>query len=220
MQVSGALMCRFCIARQLDTTRQACWHTTYTFARKCCLGFSIFILLLRQIISAMNRKDFLLNTVVGGSAITLAPFKSFAKFAADPVPYSADIVKEFVIAGHGNLPRVKEMLEQYPNLVFARHDWGNGDFEEAIEGAGHVGNKEIARFLIAQGARANMYVLTMLGETATVKSLLEKYPSQLNGKGPHGFTLLHHAIKGGEEAMELLEYIKAKGLTEMQYKIK
>ena len=168
----------------------------------------------------MNRKNFLFNTFMGSSLVTLAPFNSFAKFETEPEPYNTDIVKEFVIAGHGNLSRVKELLEQYPNLIFARHDWGNGDFEEAIEGAGHVGNKDIARFLIAQGARANMYVLTMLGETAMVKSLLEKYPSQLNGKGPHGLTLLHHAIKGGEDSAELLEYLKAKGLTEMQYKIK
>jgi len=157
---------------------------------------------------------------MGSSLITLAPFNSFARSINEPEPYNTDIVKEFVIAGHGNLSRVKELLEQYPNLIFARHDWGNGDFEEAIEGAGHVGNKDIARFLIAQGARANMYVLTMLGETAMVKSLLEKYPSQLNGKGPHGLTLLHHAIKGGDDSVELLEYLKSKGLTEMQYKIK
>ena len=161
-----------------------------------------------------------MNTLTGASSIAFAPLSSFAKYSTDPEPYKLEMVKEFVIAGHGNFPRVKEMLEQYPNLIFCRYDWGNGDFEEAIEGAGHVGNKEIARFLIAQGARANMYALTMLGETTIVKSILEKYPSQLYGKGPHGFTLLHHAIKGGEDAKELLEYVQSKGLTEMQYKIK
>ena len=28
------------------------------------------------------------------------------------------------------------MLSEYPNLIYSRYDWGNGDFEEAIEGAG------------------------------------------------------------------------------------
>jgi ankyrin repeat protein len=143
-----------------------------------------------------------------------------AKTKAAPEPYKLEVVKEFVGAGHGNLARVKEMLEEYPNLLYSRYDWGNGDFEEALEGAGHVGNKEIAQYLIGRGARPNIFVLTMLGETVIVKSFLEKYPVLLNSLGPHGFTLLHHATRGGEEAKELLDYFQSKGLTEMQIKIK
>jgi ankyrin repeat protein len=143
-----------------------------------------------------------------------------AKTKAAPEPYKLEVVKEFVGAGHGNLARVKEMLEEYPNLLYSRYDWGNGDFEEALEGAGHVGKKEIAQYLIGRGARPNIFVLTMLGETVIVKSFLEKYPVLLNSLGPHGFTLLHHATRGGEEAKELLDYFQSKGLTEMQIKIK
>jgi hypothetical protein len=112
------------------------------------------------------------------------------------------------------------MLEAYPNLLYCRYDWGNGDFEEAIEGAGHVGNKEIAQFLIEKGARPNIYVLTMLGETAIVRSIVEKYPSLLNGRGPHGLSLLHHAKAGGDPSRELYIYFGEKGLTEMKFKIK
>lgn len=168
----------------------------------------------------MNRKHFLFNTAAAGAAIFAGPTQSMAKALTDPEPYKIDIVKEFVIAGHGKLDRVKEMLAQYPNLVFSRYDWGNGDFEEAIEGAGHMGNKEIANYLIENGARPNLFVLTMLGETAIVKSAIEKYPSLLRAKGPHGLSLLHHATKGGEAGKELLDYFKLKGLSEMQYKIK
>ncbi|HMU11132.1 MAG TPA: hypothetical protein PKC54_14070 [Ferruginibacter sp.] len=167
----------------------------------------------------MNRKNFLINSSAGVTALMLDPFQSFSR-TPDPEPYKTDIVKEFVIAGHGKLDRVKEMLAEYPNLLYCRYDWGNGDFEEAIEGAGHLGNKEIARYLIEKGARPNIYILTMLGETAIVRSIIEKYPSLLNGKGPHGFTLLHHATKGGEDAKELLEYFKEKGLKDMQIKIR
>jgi len=168
----------------------------------------------------MNRKNFLLNSTTAGAAILINPLQLLAGKKQDPEPYKMDIVKEFVIVGHGKLDRVKEMLEEYPNLLFCRYDWGNGDFEEAIEGAGHVGNKEIAQFLIEKGARPNLFVLTMLGETAIVKSAVEKYPALLNAQGPHGLTLLHHATKWGENAKELLDYFRSKGLTEIQIKIK
>lgn len=167
----------------------------------------------------MNRKKFLLNSSAGATAFMLDPFRSFSR-TPDPEPYKPGIIKEFVVAGHGKPDRVKEMLAEYPNLLYCRYDWGNGDFEEAIEGAGHLGNKEIARYFIEKGARPNIYVLTMLGETTIVRSIIEKYPSLLNGKGPHGFTLLHHAIKGGDDAKELVEYFKEKGLKDMQIKIR
>jgi hypothetical protein len=58
------------------------------------------------------------------------------------------IVREFVIVSHFNLNKVKEMLHYYPNLIYAKHDWGNGGFKEAIEGAGYKGNKEGTNYLI------------------------------------------------------------------------
>jgi hypothetical protein len=166
----------------------------------------------------MNRKYFLFNSIASTTAFMIHPFSSIAQ-TENPPPYSSDVVKEFVAVGHNNLPRVKEMLVQYPNLLYCRYDWGNGDFEEAIEGAGHVGNKDIANYLIEKGARPNIYVLTMLGETEIVKSILTKFPNLINGLGPHGFTLLHHAMKGGDASKELLEYFKEKGLKETRIKI-
>ena len=166
----------------------------------------------------MNRKYFLHASALAGASMVISPIKSWARMESEPYP--VDIVKDFVIAGHGKLDRVKELLEQYPNLIYSRYDWGNGDFEEAIEGAGHVGNKEIAEWLIEKGARPNLFVMTMLGETAIVKSVIEKYPSLLQAKGAHGLTLLHHAMKGGERSKELGDYFREKGLVEMQIKIR
>jgi len=168
----------------------------------------------------MNRKNFLINSAAGATALVIDPFKTIAGSVNDIEPYKLDIVKQFVIAGHGKPDEVKQMLEDYPNLLYCRYDWGNGDFEEAIEGAGHVGNKEIARYLIEKGARPNIFVLTMLGEIQIVKAILEKYPSLLNAKGAHGLTLLHHAKAGGESSNELLSFFEEKGLKEMQIKIK
>ena len=111
------------------------------------------------------------------------------------------------------------MLVQQPNLLYAAWDWGGGDFETALEAAGHVGNKDIANHLLNLGARPNLFVLTMLGKTSLVKLHLEAFPQLLNSKGPHGFSLLHHAQRGGADAKELLDYLTAKGLKETRFSL-
>jgi ankyrin repeat protein len=163
----------------------------------------------------MNRKNFLVQAALGTSGVIAAPYflsgqNNQAK--ADPLP--AEKVKEFVIAGHNSLDKVKLLLAEFPTLLYATWDWGNGDFETALEGAGHMGNKEIANHLIGLGARTNLFVLTMLGKTQIVKPYLETFPQYLNARGPHGLTLLHHAQKGGDDAKELLDYLQSKGLKE------
>ena len=138
----------------------------------------------------------------------------------EPAPFSTDLVKEFVKAGHGDFPRVKAMLQEHPNLIYAKFDWGNGDFEAAIEGAGHVGNKEIANYLIEAGSRVTLYVLTMLGKTELVRPVLEAYPQMVYAKGPHGFTFLHHAKVGGEDSAQLYDWLQQKGLKEDWVKLR
>lgn len=167
----------------------------------------------------MNRKNFLQKVAIGTGSIIATPYLlSGQTIPAQPPskgdPLPAEKVKEFVGAGHNNLDKVKSLLVELPTLLYATWDWGGGDFETAIEGAGHVGNKEIANHLISQGARTNLFVLTMLGKTAIVKSYLETFPQYLSARGPHGLTLLHHAQRGGEDAKELLEYLQSKGLKE------
>ena len=163
----------------------------------------------------MNRKKFLQQSMAGAGLIVGAPLLASARswsIENDPLP--PEKVKEFVIAGHGNFDQVKKMLGEMPTLLYATWDWGGGDFETALEGAGHVGNKEIANYLIGVGARTNLFVLTMLGKTSIVKNFLDTFPQYLNASGPHGFTFFHHAQKGGDDAKELLEYFQSKGLTE------
>jgi ankyrin repeat protein len=163
----------------------------------------------------MNRKHFLQQAMIGTGGAIAAPYLLFGqnnKSKGDPLP--AEKVKEFVGAGHNNLDKVKSLLAEVPTLLYATWDWGGGDFETALEGAGHVGNKDIANYLIGSGARTNLFVLTMLGKTQIVKAYLEAYPQYLNARGPHGFTLLHHAQRGGDDAKELLEYLQGKGLKE------
>ncbi|TRX62598.1 ankyrin repeat domain-containing protein [Fulvivirga sp. M361] len=168
----------------------------------------------------MDRKLFIKTGITASLGLSALPIFTNARWQTDPEPLKTATVKEFVVAGHKDLNKVKEMLTDHPNLIYSRYDWGNGDFEEAIEGAGHLGNKEIARYLIAQGARVNLMVLTMLGKTDLVKPVLEEYPELLFSKGAHGFTLLHHAKVGGEEAKELYAYLTERGLTKTNIKIR
>ena len=163
----------------------------------------------------MDRRNFVARTVLGlplfGS--TLLRAQDVTK-PASPARLPDDLVKEFVRVGHNDLEAVQRMLKDAPGLLNASWDVGGGDYETALEGAGHVGDREIAEFLIGQGARANIFVFTMLGRTMEVKALLEAFPSLLRSKGPHGLTLLHHAQRGKEAAAELFEHITKLGLTE------
>lgn len=157
----------------------------------------------------MNRKHFL-------SAISLVPFSyglGNTVIPTKPViqekPGSLDgvLVKEFVIAGHSDLEKLKQMLDFTPGLLNSSWDWGAGDFETALEGAGHMGRTDIAQYLISKGGRINLFCAAMLGNLEMVKSTLSTYPSLKDSKGPHGLKLKHHAEKGGENAREVLEYL-------------
>ena len=164
----------------------------------------------------MNRKSFLNQATLGTAGLLTIPGLIMSQTrnvtAADPLP--PEKVKEFVTAGHGDMAKVKALLEEMPTLLYATWDWGGGDFETGLEGAGHVGAKDVANYLIGLGARTNLFVLTMLGKTQVVKAYLEAYPGYINARGPHGLTLLYHAQKGGEDAKELLDYLQSKGLKE------
>jgi len=128
-----------------------------------------------------------------------------------PAPLSAELVQDFVKNAHGNFDRVKELLEKNPTLLNASWDWGNGDFESGMEAAGHTGRVQIAEYLLSKGARMNIFCAAMLGRMDIVKPTLEAYPNLKLSKGPHGLALIHHAEKGGENAKEVLAYLKEIG---------
>ncbi len=132
----------------------------------------------------------------------------------EPDQLDPKLVEEFVRVAHSDFDSVKSMLSETPHLLNSAWDWKNGDFETAIGAAGHMGRKDIAEFLITKGARFDVFVLTMLGYTEIVKKTLQINPELVFSLGPHGFTLLHHAKQGGENAAELYDFFISKGLTE------
>lgn len=121
------------------------------------------------------------------------------------------LVNEFVMAAHGDLEQVKEMLGQTPTLLNATWDWGSGDFESALGAAAHTGSRDIALYLIEKGARPDLFVATMLGQLAVVQAILSAFPAAIGSKGAHGIPLLTHAKMGGEHAQEVLTYLESLG---------
>ena len=168
----------------------------------------------------INRKRFLTSIAVISGA-SLMPNKIFPFQSQDEPkgPIDKNVVHEFVKVSHNDFDRAKEILSKYPHIINSAWDWGDGDFETAIGAAGHMGHRDYALYLISQGARTDVFVLAMLGQTEIVKSMLSQYPNLLNSLGPHGFTLLHHAKQGKEHSAELYEFLQSKGLKETIVKI-
>ena len=101
----------------------------------------------------LTRRSFL-HLAAGSSSALILPFTIItAQKKEKPPALSLDLVKEFVGAGHGNLEKTKTMLEENPGLLNASYDWGGGDFEMAIGGAGHMGRGDIAEFLISKALK-------------------------------------------------------------------
>lgn len=161
--------------------------------------------------TTLDRRAFLVTALVAGSSVLASAQPTPpSNLPAQPVsgtepkrkaPLELPQVKEFVVAGHGNLPKVKEMLSAEPMLINAAWDWGAGDWETAIGGAAHTGNRELALHLLDAGSRFDLYSAAMLDEVAAVTALLQLHPALANTRGPHGFTLLYHVGYSGNPAL-------------------
>lgn len=161
-----------------------------------------------------TRRDFVIQTM-NGLVLCASPMAA-AQVGQQPIPkrpdpLSASLVQDFVRRAHADMSGTKALLAEQPALLNATWDWGGGDFETGLGGAGHMGNREIAEFLIGQGARIDIFVAAMLGRLDIVRPLLAAWPGLLQSRGPHGITLLRHARAGGEGAKEVAEYLESLG---------
>lgn len=160
--------------------------------------------------SENNRRQFLKS--IAASALILPSWPLLAQ-QQRPDALKGELVKDFVIKGHNDLEGTKKLLEESPGLLNAAWDWGGGDFETALGGAGHMGRADIAEYLISKGARMDIFVASMLGKLDIVKGIAAAYPEVLNSRGPHTLSLVFHAEKGGPKALAVLEFFTSKGLT-------
>src|SRR5947207_2973665 len=81
-----------------------------------------------------------------------------SSLASDAFPaQDPALVREVVGVSHRDLKRVRELVERQPALARAAIDWGFGDWEACLDAASHTGNKAIAEFLLANGARPTIF---------------------------------------------------------------
>ncbi len=156
--------------------------------------------------SLPTRRHFVKSSVFG--VLTISTTAACAK-SIQPVvqPESAEEKKLFyrypslddesvsavVGAAHTNIDKVKNLVNNRPELANAAWDWGFGDWESAIGAAAHMGRKDIAEFLMSHGARPDHFTFAMLGELDALKAMLTARPGLQKVPGPHGIPLLQHA---------------------------
>src|SRR5262245_65333050 len=152
----------------------------------------------------VSRRSFL-----SASSLLLAPATARADVIRNDFPsHAPELVEEMVAVSHNNFARVKELVGRQPALAKVSFDWGFGDWETPIDAASHIGNREIAEFLIANGARPTIFTAAMLGQLDVVKAAIAASPGVQRVKGPHSITLLRHAVAGGPKAQAVVDYLK------------
>lgn len=119
------------------------------------------------------------------------------------------LAQDFVIFAHSDIDKVKMLLDREPGLINASIDWGAGDWETALGGASHMGQREIVELLLSRGARIDIFCAAMMGQLEAVKAFLTLQPTLIDAKGPHGFSLHFHAQVGGDEAKPTLDYLQS-----------
>jgi hypothetical protein len=134
-----------------------------------------------------------------------------------PAPYhefpSQDATKVLAVVGasHRNLAKVKELVTASPALAKCAWDWGYGDWETPLGAASHVGQPQIAEYLMEHGARPDIFTFAMLGDLAAVKAIVGAHPGIQKTLGPHGITLMTHASNGGDRAVAVVDYLTKLG---------
>jgi ankyrin repeat protein len=125
---------------------------------------------------------------------------------------SDELIRNFVIAGHGNLENVQALLAEHPALLNAAYPWQPDDHETAIQGAAHVGNRAIVEYLLAQGAPLEICTAAMLGRRDAVEDLVRSDPTLVHSVGPHRIALLTHAAISGN--VDLVAWLVQAGASE------
>jgi uncharacterized protein len=111
------------------------------------------------------------------------------------------IVEECVGSAHGNLEKVRELVERHPALVDARAPWN----ETPIEAAAQLGRRDIIDYLLSRGAPLDFFTACVLGRRDVVEAELARDPGRARSRGVHDLPSLYFAAIGGQrEVAELL----------------
>ena len=75
-----------------------------------------------------------------------------------------------------------------------------------------MGRRDIALFLLENGARLDIFAAAMLGDVEVVRAMLAAYPEKRDELGPHGIPLVAHARAGGDDARAVLDLLETAGV--------
>ncbi len=116
---------------------------------------------------------------------------------------SQETINELVVAAHHDLPRVKELLAEQPDLLNENAEW----IETPIQAAAHVGNREIADYLLGQGAPLDICTAAMFGNADAVHKILAEDPGEAQATGSHDIPVMYFAaISGSVEVAQILHH--------------
>jgi len=135
-----------------------------------------------------------------------------------PPALPTDKVQATVAQAHRSLENVMLLVREIPLLANACWDWGGGDFETPLQAAAHTGQRRIAEYLLGQGARPDFHAAAMLGQLDFVKAMMSLNPQAHAIPGPHGFTVLHCARRGGDEAKPVHDWLLAQGVPDVTFR--
>ncbi|MEA2634911.1 MAG: uncharacterized protein QOH92_1678 [Chloroflexota bacterium] len=104
------------------------------------------------------------------------------------------VVEELVGNAHGNIARVRELLDANPAALNQRAPWN----ETAVEAATQMGDKAIIELLIGRGAPVDLFTASVLGRMDVVTGELDANPSRVHARGVHDLPALYFAAIGGD----------------------
>jgi ankyrin repeat protein len=111
------------------------------------------------------------------------------------------IVEECVGNAHGDLDKVRELVERHPAIVNARASWN----ETPIEAATQLGRRDIIEYLLGKGAPLDLFTACVVGRRDVVEAELAGDPARARARGVHDLATLYFAAIGGQrEVAELL----------------
>ncbi len=100
---------------------------------------------------------------------------------------------ELVLASHGNLARVQELVQTRPEMVNVPGVGGDFGGETPLAAASHTHNRAIAELLLASGATHDIYSAAFMGETEHVRAYLDERPEWAKAPGIHDIPILSFA---------------------------
>jgi len=109
-----------------------------------------------------------------------------------------------VLASHGNLAMVEELVVQRPGLI---NEPGVGNAfggETPLAAASHTHNRAIADVLLAHGAEHDIYSATFIGDRNRVEAFLRANPDLVRIPGVHSIPILSF-VTDGDLASFLIE---------------